>query len=214
MGQSASTLVLIVFLALLMLMEGPAWREKLVLTLGRERCRTVTEATAAIARQFRRYLVVSSVLGLITGVLYIAWLSLFGVGFVFLWGLLAFLLNYLPFAGSLIAGALPVLVAVAQKDAGTALIVAGGLLVIEQVMGNFIAPRLQGRQLAISPLVVMVSLLLWSWLWGTAGALLAVPMTVLIAIALSHADAARLYAILFSDDGDRERFEARTRPEE
>lgn len=212
-GQTASILVLTVFLALLMQLEAPVWREKIVMTLGRERCRTAVEAVAAIAQQFRRYLVVSSVLGLITGALYIGWLSLFGVELVLLWGLLAFLLNYVPVVGSVVAGALPVLLTVATKDAGTATAVAAGLLVIEQVMGNFVAPHMQGKQLAISPLVVMIALLLWSWLWGAAGALLAAPMAVLIAITLNHADALRPFAIFMSDKSDRERFDAHTRAE-
>lgn len=212
-GQTASILVLTVFLALLMQLEAPVWREKIVMTLGRDRCRAAVEAVAAIAQQFRRYLVVSSVLGLITGALYIGWLSLFGVDLVLLWGLLAFLLNYVPVVGSVVAGALPVLLAVATKDAGTATAVAAGLLVIEQVMGNFVAPHMQGKQLAISPLVVMIALLLWSWLWGAAGALLAAPMAVLIAITLNHADALRPFAIFMSDKSDRERFDAHTHAE-
>ena len=210
-GQTTSILVLTVFLALLMQLEAPVWREKIVMTLGRERCQTAVVAVAAIAQQFRRYLVVSSVLGLITGALYIGWLTLFGLDLVFLWGLLAFLLNYVPVVGSVVAGALPVLLAVATKDAGTATAVAAGLLVIEQVMGNFVAPHMQGKQLAISPLVVMIALLLWSWLWGAAGALLAAPMAVLIAITLNHADALRPFAIFMSDKSDRERFDAHTR---
>ncbi len=212
-GQTISTLVLTVFLSLLMQLEAPVWREKIVMTLGRERCRMAVEAVAAIAQQFRRYLVVSSVLGLITGALYIGWLSLFGVDLVLLWGFLAFLLNYVPVVGSVVAGALPVLLVVATQDAGTAMAVAAGLLVIEQVMGNFVAPHMQGKQLAISPLVVMIALLLWSWLWGAAGALLAAPMAVLIAITLNHADALRPFAIFMSDKSDRERFDAHTHPE-
>lgn len=212
-GQTVSILVMTVFLSLLMQLEAPVWREKIVMTLGRERCRMAVEAVTAIAQQFRRYLVVSSVLGLITGALYIGWLSVFGVDLVLLWGFLAFLLNYVPVVGSVVAGALPVLLALATQDAGTAMAVAGGLLVIEQVMGNFVAPHMQGKQLAISPLVVMIALLLWSWLWGAAGALLAAPMAVLIAITLNHADALRPFAIFMSDKSDRERFDAHTHPE-
>ncbi|CAO3439589.1 hypothetical protein [Azospirillum endophyticum] len=212
-GQTVSVLVMTVFLSLLMQLEAPVWREKIILTLGRERCRMAVEAVTAIAQQFRRYLVVSSVLGLITGALYVGWLSLFGVDLVLLWGFLAFLLNYVPVVGSVVAGALPVLLTLATQDAGTAMAVAAGLLVIEQVMGNFVAPHLQGKQLAISPLVVMIALLLWSWLWGAAGALLAAPMAVLIAITLNHTDALRPFAIFMSDKSDRERFDAHTRPE-
>jgi len=211
--EAVSTLVIVLFLALLMLVEAPVWREKIVKTLGPERCATTVTAVAAIAQQFRRFLLVSTTLGLITGALYIGWLSLFGIDFLFLWGFLAFLLNYIPVIGSVTAGAMPVLMALAQGGSTTALMVAGGLLVIEQVMGNFIGPRLEGRQLAISPLVIVSSLLLWSWLWGAAGTVLAVPMTVLIAIALSHIDALRPFAFVLSDKSDRRRFEARTRPE-
>lgn len=210
---AVSTLVIVLFLALLMLVEAPVWREKIVKTLGPERCATTVTAVAAIAQQFRRFLLVSTTLGLITGALYVGWLSLFGIDFLFLWGFLAFLLNYIPVIGSIGAAALPVLMALAQGGSTTALMVAGGLLVIEQVMGNFIGPRLEGKQLAISPLVIVSSLLLWSWLWGVAGTVLAVPMTVLIAIALSHIDALRPFAFVLSDKSDRRRFEARTRPE-
>ncbi|MFC5358638.1 AI-2E family transporter [Azospirillum himalayense] len=211
--EAVSTLVIVLFLALLMLVEAPVWREKIVKTLGPERCATTVTAVTAIAQQFRRFLLVSTTLGLITGALYIGWLSLFGIDFLFLWGFLAFLLNYIPVIGSVGAATLPVLMALAQGGSTTALMVAGGLLVIEQVMGNFIGPRLEGRQLAISPLVIVSSLLLWSWLWGAAGTVLAVPMTVLIAIALSHIDALRPFAFVLSDKSDRRRFEARTRPE-
>lgn len=210
---TASMLVLIVFLALLMLMEAPVWQEKIARTLGRDSCGKATDAVAAISQQFRRYLVVSSVLGIITGVLYILWLSLFGLDFVLLWGLLAFLLNFIPLAGSLVAGVLPVMLALVQKDWGTALMVGAGIMVIEQVMGNLVAPRMEGRQLAISPLVIMVSLLLWNWLWGAAGALLAPPIAVMIAITLSHVEALRPFAIFLSDRSDVERFEAHTRPD-
>ncbi|CAO3459780.1 hypothetical protein [Azospirillum argentinense] len=211
--EAVSTVVIVLFLALLMLVEAPVWREKIVKTLGPERCATTVTAVTAIAQQFRRFLLVSTTLGLITGALYIGWLSLFGIDFLFLWGFLAFLLNYIPVIGSVGAATLPVLMALAQGGSTTALMVAGGLLVIEQVMGNFIGPRLEGKQLAISPLVIVSSLLLWSWLWGAAGTVLAVPMTVLIAIALSHIDALRPFAFVLSDKSDRRRFEARTRPE-
>jgi AI-2 transport protein TqsA len=105
------------------------------------------------------------------------------------------------------------MMALLQTDPTTTLIVAGGLLVIEQIMGNLIAPWVQGKQLSISPLVIMVSLMLWSWLWGVSGALLAVPMTVLLAITLSHIDGIRPFAVYFSDKSDVKHFEESTRAE-
>lgn len=211
--HTALTLALIVFLALLMLVEAPVWREKVANTLGRDSVAEAMDAVTAIAQKFRQYLVVSSLLGILTGVLYVLWLWPFGLDFIFLWGFLAFLLNYIPLAGSLIAGALPVMMAVLQKDPGTALIVAGGILVIEQVMGNLVAPWVQGKQLSISPLVIMFQLMLWSWLWGVAGALLAAPMAVMIAIAMTHIDGLRPFAVYFSDKSDVKDFEESTRAE-
>jgi AI-2 transport protein TqsA len=157
-----------------------------------------------VADRFRKFVLVSSLLGLITGALYIGWLSLFGIDLVLLWGLLAFLLNYLPMVGSVVAGLLPVLMALVQKDPGTAAVVAGGLLVIEQVMGNTVAPLLQGKQLSVSPLVIMASLLVMSWMWGMAGAILATPVTVLLTIVFHEVPELRPAALFLSDQPDLE----------
>src|SRR5690606_3089301 len=91
--------------------------------------------------------------------LYAGWLAIFGTPLLLVWGILALLLNFIPTIGSLIAGILPVLFVFAQQDLQTAILVAAGLLVIEQVMGNYIDPKVTGRQLSLSPLVVLVSLL-------------------------------------------------------
>jgi AI-2 transport protein TqsA len=81
----------------------------------------------------------------------------------------------------------------------TALISAGGLFIIEQTMGNIVEPRVQGRRLSISPLVVLVALLVWGWIWGVVGTLIAVPITVLMIIAFAHIPALRPIALLLSD---------------
>ena len=122
-------------------------------------------------------------------------------------GLLALLLNFIPTVGSLIAGIFPVLFAFAQKDPGTALLVGGGLLVIEQVMGNFVDPKLLGERLSVSPLVILVSLLVWSWIWGIAGALIAVPMTVLLTVTFAQVPALRPVALFLSNERDLEGLE-------
>lgn len=205
--QAVSMVVIILFLTLLMLVEAPLWSTKLADREGDARRREWLDTLATIGQRFRQFLVVSSILGIITGVLYVGWLSLFGIELVLLWGLLAFLLNYIPMIGSLVAGALPVLMAVVQKDLATAAAVAGGLMVIEQVMGNYVAPRFQGKQLSISPLVIMAALLLWGWMWGMAGAVLATPITVLMAIVLDQFPRLKPAAMLLGNQPDLDRFE-------
>ncbi len=130
------------------------------------------------------------------------WLSLFGIDFILVWGLLALLLNFIPTVGSLIAVISPVLFAFVQKDPGTAMLVAGGLLLIEQIMGNFVDPRLLGKKISVSPLMILVALLVWSWIWGVPGALIAVPMTILVVVTFAQIPALRPVALLLSNERD------------
>lgn len=204
-------LVLVFFLVLLMLAEAFTWRAKLdSLSGGHDQW---ADAVTAIGQRFRHYFLTRMLLGAATGVLYAGYLALFGVDLLLVWGLLAFLLNFVPTVGSLIAGILPIIYVAFTKDPTTALLVAGGLLVIEQVMGNYVDPKILGRQLAISPLVILISLLLWSWVWGLVGALVAVPMTVLLIIIFANVPALRPVALLLSDERDMNGLAAHTRPE-
>ena len=209
--QTAASIVLILFLVLLMLIEAPQWRAKLA-SVDPENRKWERAATMA-GRQFRRYFLTRLALGTITGLLYMGWLSLFGIDFILVWGLLALLLNFIPTVGSLIAGIFPVLFAFAQKDPGTALLIGGGLLVIEQVMGNFVDPNLLGKRLSVSPLVILVSLLFWSWIWGIAGALVAVPMTVLLTQLFAQIPPLRPLALFLSNERDLAGLERHVAPE-
>lgn len=200
LGSTFAALVLIFFFILLMLTEAGDWRAKLEAMSGSGRGRRWAEVAGTIGQRFRRYFLARLMLGVITGVLYGTWLALFGVPLVLVWGILAVLLNFIPTIGSIIAGTLPVLFAFAQQDARTAAIVAVGLIVIEQIMGNYVDPKLMGRQLSLSPLVVLVSLLLWTWVWGLPGALVATPMTMLLVIVLSQLPALKPVALLLSNE--------------
>ena len=116
-----------------------------------------------------------------------------------MWGLLAILLNFIPTVGSIVAGLLPVGYALITKDPGTAAIIAGGLLVIEQIMGNFVDPLVLGKRVAVSPLVILVALGFWTIVWGIPGAILAVPLTVLIILGLSQFENLKPVALLLTD---------------
>lgn len=197
-------LVLIFFLVLLMLVEGPVWREKIKNAVGSENGTRWNDAFATIAKRFRRFLIVRTILGAITALLYILWLSFFNIGLLVVWGVLTLLLNYIPTLGSIIAGALPILYALITTDWTTALIVAAGIIVIEQVMGNYVDPRMQGKQLSVSPLVTFVALLLFGWMWGVVGALLAVPLAVFVVIVCAHTPSLRPVGLLLSDKRNEE----------
>ncbi len=198
--EVVAVLVLIFFLVLLMLIEGRVWRAKLEDTARGEDADEWLRVVDDVGRRFRWYLVVRSFVGLISGALYALWLWLWGVDFVIVWFLLALLLNFVPTLGSLVAGGLAAAFAFLQLPPGTALIVAIGILAIEQVTGNYLDPRMQGRQLSVSPLVALFMLLLWGWVWGVAGALLAVPLTVLIMMVFSRFPALQPLALLLSGE--------------
>jgi len=202
-SRIVATVVLIFFFVLLMLIEARIWYAKLADTTVEGRTGAWLDIVKDVARRFRWYLLIRTLLGLITGGLYGLWLWAWGVSFVVVWVLLAFLLNYVPTLGSLIAGLLPIAFAVLEKDLGTAAIIAVGILAIEQVMGNYVDPRVQGRQLSLSPLVVLFMLLAWGWIWGVAGALLAVPMTVLIVMVCARFPTLAPIALALSGERSR-----------
>ncbi len=200
--QTAGVLTLALFLILFMLVEAPVLRRKVAAVTtwrGSVDCRHVL---VDVAGRVRRYLLVRAFLGLLTGILYAAWAWWWDLPFVIVMGTLAFLLNFIPTVGSIIAGAVPMAVAVLRLDPASAAIVAGGILVIEQVLGNYVDPRLLGRQMSLSGLVVLVALMFWTWVWGLIGALLAVPMTLLIMVVAAHVPALRPIALFLSDAPD------------
>lgn len=195
----AGGIILILFLMLMMLTEADNWHRKTLAVTGPGGDRRWLEVGRSVGEKFRAYFTTRFILGCITAVLYVGWLAAFGVDYLLLWGVLAVLLNFVPTVGSIVAGTLPVLYVLIVRDPLAAAIVAAGLLVIEQVMGNFVDPKIMGRRLAVSPLVVLVALLFWSILWGIPGALLAVPLTVLITMVMAHFDRLKPSALLLTD---------------
>ncbi|HET6584618.1 MAG TPA: AI-2E family transporter [Nannocystaceae bacterium] len=153
---------------------------------------------AEIALELQRYLWMKSVLSLLTGVLVWAWLAAIGVDFPVLWGLVAFLLNYVPNVGAIIAGLPPLLVAMVQPELGTVeiLLVLAGFTAIHTVIGNILEPQMFGRELGLSPLVVFLSLAFWGWVWGPVGMLLSVPLTMVVKLLLERTEDLRWIAVL------------------
>lgn len=154
--------------------------------------------------EVQNYFALKTFISLLTGLLIGFWTWFLGIDFFVLWGVLAFVLNFIPNIGSVIAAVPAVVVALAQYDLQTALIVALGYLAVNMVMGNMIEPRLMGRSLGLSTLVVFVSLLFWGWVWGPIGMLLSVPLTMFVRILAEHTDDLHWLAILLAAKADEE----------
>ena len=156
----------------------------------------VSKLTTAI----NHYLGIKTIVSVGTGIIVTLWVWLLGVDFPLIWGLLAFLLNYIPNLGSIIAAIPAVLLGYIQFDPGRALLVAIGYVLINIAFGNFVEPRLMGRKLGLSTLVVFLSLVFWGWLWGPVGMLLSVPMTMIVKISLESNPSTQWVGILMDSE--------------
>ena len=155
---------------------------------------------AVFSANVKRYLVIKTVASLGTGVAIGLWLAVLGVDYPVLWGLLAFMLNYVPNIGSIIAAAPAVLFALVQLGPGAALWSAVGYLVVNVVVGSIVEPRFMGRGLGLSALVVFLSLVFWGWALGLVGMFLSVPLTMMIKIALDSRPDTHWIAVLLGPE--------------
>ncbi|MDX8402686.1 MAG: AI-2E family transporter [Mariprofundaceae bacterium] len=146
------------------------------------------------------YLAIKGWVSLATGVLIAGWLAALGVDYPLLWGLVAFLFNFVPNIGSIIAAVPAVLLALVQLGPGSALATAAGYAAVNIVMGNVIEPRFMGRGVGLSTLVVFVSLVFWGWVLGPVGMLLSVPLTMIVKLALESSEQTRWIAVLIGPD--------------
>jgi len=153
-------------------------------------------AIEKFSQNAKRYLVIKTLISAVTGLVIWLWLLILGVEYPVLWGTLSFLLNYVPNIGSIIA-ALPVaLLALIQLGVGSALLTILGFVVVHIFVGNIIEPKLMGRGLSLSTLVVFLSMVFWGWILGPIGMILSVPMTSLVKIALESYEETRELAIM------------------
>jgi len=151
---------------------------------------------AKIVDEVQKYLVIKTLISLATGALIGVSVWLIGLDFPIFWGLLAFLLNYVPNVGSILAAIPPVLLALIQLGPQGALLTSIAYIVVNTLLGNVIEPNLMGRRLGLSPLVVMLSLVFWGWVWGPTGMLLSVPLTMIVRIMLENTEEHRWIAVL------------------
>ncbi len=154
----------------------------------------------------QRYLAIKTVVSLVTGTAATLLLWALGVDFPLLWGMVAFLLNYIPTVGSIIASIPAVITAIIQPDLGigVAALVALGYVVINTVFGSIIEPQLMGRRLGLSPLVVFISLAFWLWVWGPMGGLLSVPLTIVVRLVLERSEELHWVSVLLGSSSEPE----------
>ncbi len=142
-----------------------------------------------ITDQVQKYIITKLLISLSLGVVMGLVLWLFDVEFFIVWSALAVVLNFIPNIGSVIAVFFPVLMALVQHDSfGYALIIAAVLIVVQNIIGNILEPKIFGNRLGLNPLVILISLLLWGYLWGIVGMFLSVPLTAVLKIIISNAN--------------------------
>jgi len=151
---------------------------------------------STILENIRHYLGIKTVICLLTGILVYLALLIIGVDYALLWALIAALMNYIPNIGSIIAALPAVLFALIQLGLGGAFWTLGSFMVVNNILGNFVEPRIMGKGLGLSTLVVFLSLLFWGFIFGTVGMFLSVPLTMTIKIILEQNENTKWLAIL------------------
>jgi len=192
------TLGLILLFLVFMLAETTlSWR-KFRRAFPRKVSKSVGLAVADVSTQVARYLGVKLFISAVTGVLVWLALTVIGQDLAPLWGLLAFFLNFIPNLGSIFIMASTMTLGLIQFYPNWDRIAAVWIVMpaIQITMGNIIDPQLQGEQLDLSPLVILISLLFWGWIWGIIGMFLAVPLTVIVKIVMDHIEGLKPFSIM------------------
>lgn len=199
-GQTTVVLFITVFIVL----ETGQFERKIKTGFDPDTSDKILATGAAITQQLQDYMAAKTLVSLLTGFFTTLITYFLGVDFFYFWGILAFLLNYIPNIGSIIAILPPIAVAFLQyKSPATGIITMFGLAGIQTLIGNLIDPRIVGNSIRISPLVVFISMLFWGWMWGIIGMILAVPLTASIKVICKNIDSLRPIAILLGGDPTR-----------
>ena len=155
-----------------------------------------------IRNDIQKYISIKMFTSSMTGLLSYIFLRIVDVDFAGVWGLLIFLLNFIPTVGSIIATIFPAMIALAQSDGYTLFIlVLAGIGALQICIGNILEPRLMGNSFNLSPIVILLNLGLWQYIWGIPGMFLCVPFLIILTIILSHFPRTRPIAIILSSDG-------------
>jgi predicted PurR-regulated permease PerM len=185
---------LVVLLLIFVLQEATVFPQKVQAALGGKPLGG--HRFTSMVRDVQRYLGIKTVVSLATGLIVGLWCWIMNLDFPVLLGLLAFMLNFVPTIGSILAGIPAVLLGLILHGFGHSLAVAAGYVVVNTIFGNIIEPNLMGRRLGLSTLVVILSLIFWGWVWGPVGMILSVPLTMVLKILFENTEDFRWISIL------------------
>lgn len=194
-----SSAFLVILVMVFILAEASIFPAKFRAVLGKEGedLGRMTKITGEVLE----YLAIKTLVSLATGLTVGLWAWFMGLDFPVLLGLIAFVLNYVPTIGSIIAAVPAIILSLIQFGTlGHAVVVVIGYLGVNIIFGNLIEPQLLGRRLGLSTLVVILSLMFWAWVWGPVGALLAVPLTMVVKIMLENTQDLRWVAVLLDKE--------------
>jgi AI-2 transport protein TqsA len=202
------SLVMVLLFMVFLLLESAHLEEKIAIAFENRFSGKIRSIVDAIVLQVSRYLTIKFFVSLATGILVALGLALLRVDFWLIWGIISFIMNFIPTIGSIAASAGVTLFALLQfwphgwPVAGAFAV----MLLVNFIIGNVLEPQIQGDNLGLSPFVVLVSLLAWGWLWGFAGLVLAVPMTVIVKIICEHIPILEPVAILIGSYKDIQKY--------
>ena len=194
-----SNFLLVLLFLLFILMGRNQLSRKLIGAFDRRTSRQMSAILQNINQQIQRYIVAKTLISLLTAIFTTSVLLLFQVEFAIIWGVLTFLLNFIPSIGSVLAVFMPVTIAFLQFETyGITIVILVVLSVIQLGIGTILDPRLVGERVDLSPLVILFSLIAWGWLWGIVGMFLAVPLSVILKIIFQNSRSLRFISILMS----------------
>jgi len=198
----ASGGLILIYIGFLFLEQGHFTNKITALVADPNKEQDANKIINRIRDDIQKYITIKVITSSLTGILSYIILRIADVDFAGVWGLLIFLLNFIPTIGSIIATIFPALIALAQSDGYTLfLVVLFGIGALQVCIGNILEPRLMGSSFNLSPIIILLNLALWGYIWGIPGMFLCVPFLIIVTIILSHFPQTRPMAIILSSDG-------------
>jgi len=182
----------ILLTVIFMMLESSYFKNKIEYMTSNKRAK---EHIEEIVGRIQEYMVLKSLISLLTA--FIVWIALLIIGtdYAFLWAVLAFILNFIPNIGSIIAAIPAVLLTLVQLGMMSAIIVSGVYIAVNVIIGSVVEPRVIGKGLGLSTLVVFLSLIFWGWIFGVVGMLLSIPLTIIAKIVFNANENTRTLAV-------------------
>ena len=200
-----SSITMILLYLIFMLLEEKSIKRKFPLVFSNnKRVKEARKIMGEILGKIKTYLFTKTLVSVATGALGYVIMSYVGLDFALFWAIFIFLCNFIPTIGSIVASILPITLALVQfPDTFTPfLICAVGITSVQFLLGNIIEPRVMGKQINISPLVQITSLVIWGYIWGITGMFLCMPILIILTIVLYNIPSTKHIAILMSEDGE------------